>query len=69
MLKLFYAFDVMHDHPNLKESFKNSGHTIINTLSFAAVHIWELYFIVSGAQTITGEVKIVLHYTAGVVNK
>lgn len=56
MLKLFFAFDVMYGQPNLEETFKNFGPTI-NALSFAVVHIFELFFIVSGAQTITSEVE------------
>lgn len=63
ILKLFYVFEIMYGQPNLKETFKNDGPTIINTLSFVVVDISEFFYIVSGAQTITNEVKKV-DYTA-----
>lgn len=47
----------MHRKATLIESLENNGSEIIGILSVAAIHVSELFFIISGAQTINIEVN------------
>lgn len=57
ILKFYYIFDAMYKQPLLNVSIKINGAELFDTLSVAAIHISELFFIVAGAHTINTEVK------------
>ncbi|KAJ6636297.1 hypothetical protein Bhyg_14885 [Pseudolycoriella hygida] len=58
---LFYVFDVIYEYPNLTETFKNNGTEITNALVFTAIHITELFSIISAGQTIETEIERSFH--------
>lgn len=47
----------MYKQPNFTENFKVMGPAIFSDLSFVAIYISELFFIISGAHDIIIEVK------------
>ncbi len=57
LLKLFFLFDVLYHQPLLNRSFKESTPDIINGLTFIAIHLSEIFFLIIGVHTIKTEVR------------